>query len=628
MPIGLAEKYAQERDKRIRPDGQSQYITLHTREFQALEKDLWVDYRDLGSREPPLKDRDEVKFLIIGGGHNGLLFAYRLIEAGFKSEDICIVDIAGGFGGTWYWNRYPGLMCDIEGYIYLPLLEETGYIPRHKYSYGPEIRGQSERIAAKWNIRGLFCTKVDSQVWNDDKGRWSLEMTRSLGPGQDAVHMSVKAQFVFPAGGVLSIPKIPYSPGFEQFRSRNHVFHTSRWDYEYTGGSETNPVMVNLRNKRVAIIGTGATAIQAVPELAKWAKHLYVVQRTPSYCGERVQRETNPETWLKVADQPGWQNKRRINFNHFVTNDPVPVDLVNDGWTHTPGVAGLIGGPGIVTPERVKDHIDSLFAIDVKRAEKVRERIEREVKDTDVAEKLKPWYPGWCKRPTFNDSYLTSFNQPNVTLIDTDGKGLEGYTERGILCRGEEIEIDLLILSTGFISGGTQNPSDRLGSPIIGRDERPIANKWESGDFGNLFGMATHQYPNMFATLLTGTAGSYNMTSLYDVVARLSAHIIAEASRQAADPDNLVIEASKTAEDQYVEEVKKRSLWYSALRTCTPSYFTAEGDSLKPPKTAEEANLKSRKAGWGTGIVDYQRMVEEYIGRGENKLEGFDLRIV
>lgn len=331
----------------------------------------------------------------------------------------------------------------------------------------------------------LFCTTVDNQVWNDEKGRCTLKMTRHFGPGESPIHLSVQAQFVLPAGGVLSIPKIPRAPNFDQFRRHVHVFHTSRWDYKYTGGSEASPEMVNLRGKRVAIVGTGATSIQVVPELAKWAKHLYVIQRTPSYCGERLQRETDPETWAKVADGPGWQNRRRINFNHFVTNDPVPVDLVNDGWTDTPGVAGLIGGPKIVTSEGVKEHIDSLLTVDEKRANKVRARIEREVKDPVIDEKLKPWYPGWCKRPTFNDGYLATFNRPNVTLVDTDGKGLEGYTEHGILCGGQDIEVDVLVLSTGFFSGGTLNQCERLDSDIIGRDGRPFADKWAKGDFGN-----------------------------------------------------------------------------------------------------------------------------------------------
>ncbi|KAM0806665.1 hypothetical protein AB5N19_07002 [Seiridium cardinale] len=625
MTIDLVEKYALERNKRIRPDGLKQYMDTRTPGVQDLAKDPWVDYDALAKQPVPLRDGSHIRFVIIGAGHNGLLFAARLIEAGFKTEEIVIVDTAGGFGGTWYWNRYPGLMCDVEGYVYLPLLEETGYMPKHKYSYGAEIRGQSERIAAKWKIQAMFCTKVEEQKWDDDKRQWTLKIIRNLGPSREPENMTVTSQFILSAGGVLSIPKVPKAPGFQEFRRSHHVFHTSRWDYNYTGGSQQDPSMVNLQNKRVAIIGTGATAVQAVPELAKWAKHLYVIQRTPSYCGERNQRETDPHAWAQIAGQPGWQRERQINFNHFVTNDPVDVDLVNDGWTATLGAAGLIGSPRRVTPETVDQFIDELVQVDTPQANKVRDRIGREIRDPLTAEKLKPWYPGWCKRPTFNDDYLQSFNRPNVTLVDTDGKGIESFTELGLKAGGQELEIDVLILATGFISGGTQTPSQRLDAPIIGRNGRSIDDKWTSADFGTLFGITLHQFPNYFASFFPGGTASYNLTSGYDIGAKLIAYVIAEACRTAEDPGRLVIEASKASEDLYSREVSSRALGSAALRICTPTYFTGEGTLTQRPATAEEAQLKAKKANWGTGINEFRKMVESYMSRRENVLEGFEL---
>lgn len=400
----------------------------------------------LAAKGTPLKDGDRIKFLITGASHNGLLFARRLIEAGFSTKDMVLLDTAGGFGGTWYWNRYPGLMCDIESYIYLPLLEETGYVPKHKYSYGEEIRTHSERIASKWNIQGTFCTKVAHQEWDDQRGRWTVKLMRQLGPENTPEHMTVHARFVFTASGFFSIPKVPKAPGFLQLRDRHHVFHTSRWDYTYKGGSQENPSLSNLRDKRVAILGTGATAIQVVPALAKWAKHVYVIQRTPSYCGERNQRPTDAQDWVAVASHKGWQEDRRINFDHFTTNDPVAVDLVDDDFTDFPGGAGLVGSPTIITPEKVDENRTKLFQVDVKRCEKVRARIHQEIKGPSTADKLTPWYPGWCKRPTYHDEYLTSFNRPNVTLIDTDGKGIEEFTDHTIIAGGEEIEVELLVL--------------------------------------------------------------------------------------------------------------------------------------------------------------------------------------
>ncbi|KAI1841557.1 hypothetical protein JX266_012210 [Neoarthrinium moseri] len=617
----LAKKYAQEREKRMRPDGMNQFVDARSPLVQDLAKDPWVDYEALAAQELPVKNGDRVKFLIVGCGHNGLLFASRLIGAGFKSEDILLVDVAGGWGGTWYWNRYPGLMCDVEGYVYLPLLEETGYIPKHNYSFGHEIRGQSDRIAKKWNLQALFCTKVNEMKWDSNGAHWSVDMTRQLGTDREPTSIALKAQFVLSAGGILAVPKIPRAPGFQDFRARHHVFHTSRWDYAYTGGSQEIPDLVNLQDKRVAIIGTGATAVQAVPHLARWAKHLYVVQRTPSYCGERSQRLTTLESWKETADGTGWQERRSDNFNHMITNDPLDVDLVNDGWTDTPGGFGLIGNPEIVTPETVETHVDKALRVDAVRTEKVRARIAYEVRDPDTAEKLKPWYPSWCKRPTFNDDYLASFNRPNVTLIDTDGKGIDRFDQDGFVANGEKFEIDLLVMGTGFVSAAAHDPAERQDSKILGRDGRSIAEKWNSPDFGTLFGVASHQFPNFFAYHLQGSAHTYNMTSAFDTAAKLVAGIIAEASRTVPNAESLVIEATKEGEDRYTAEVKKRSLGASTLTICTPGYFTLDGELAKKPESATEIDMKARKAAWMTGINDFKRFIREFTDRKD--LEGF-----
>ncbi|KXJ85578.1 hypothetical protein Micbo1qcDRAFT_99176, partial [Microdochium bolleyi] len=440
MSAELAEKYAQERLKRLRPDAAEQYTDVRAPDVHDLAADPWVDYETLAARSQPLTDGSSTKFLIVGGGHSGLLYAARLVEAGFSPADVVIVDTAGGFGGTWYWNRYPGLMCDVEGYCYLPMLEETGYTPKHKYSYGAEIRGQSERIAAKYGLKGMFCTKVDSQVWREDKGKWQVKMTQSLGHVRGPTKLTVDVQFLILTGGVLSVPKVPRAPGFAEFRAKHDIFHTARWNYALTGGSQEVPDMEKLRDKRVAIIGTGATAVQAIPHLAKWAKHLYVVQRTPSYCGPRGQKETTPQDWAEVvASGKGWQQRRFDNLNSHLSADPEPVDLVDDGWSQNQGRAGLIGGAGwAVTPETIPQHVQKLLELDTPHAEKLRARVEETVKDPAVAQKLKAWYPGWCKRPTFNDDYLETFNRDNVTLVDTDGKGIRGYTERGIVVAGGE----------------------------------------------------------------------------------------------------------------------------------------------------------------------------------------------
>ncbi|KAH8745897.1 cyclohexanone 1,2-monooxygenase [Diaporthe sp. PMI_573] len=634
MSQELIEKYTQERAKRLRPDGVAQYIDVRSKEIQTLASDPWVNYESEAIKNAPLKDGSNIKFLICGGGHSGILYAYRLIEAGFSSKDIVNVDIAGGFGGTWYWNRYPGLMCDVEGFVYLPLLEETGYVPKHKYSYGQEIRGQSERIAAKWGLQGQFCTKVDSQTWDEDKHQWVVRMTRTLGEDLRTERLTVYADFVVGAGGILSIPKIPKLKGWSEFRAKRHAFHTSRWDYAYTGGSQEKPDMTKLKGKVVALIGTGATAVQAVPELAKWAKHLYVVQRTPSYCGPRGQAEVTPEFWSKVADGPGWQNRRRRNFNSFITNNPEPVDLVNDGWTHVPGVSGTVGSSSkIVSSDKIGDHIQELLRVDSVATEELRARISREVKDQETAEKLKPWYGTWCKRPTFHDAYLPTFNRDNVTLIDTNGKGLDSLTENGIVFDGVEYKVDCLVLATGFVVGTTNNVSEKIGAPITGRSGVSFTEAWEKPGATTAFGLFFPGFPNFAATHYRGAGFSYNLSSVYDIFARLFAHVVATVHRQKNYRHKVVFDISEKATERWAGEVAARAAWFGGLSICTPGYYTDEGETFgkgSSAKTDDDKDnyAKARQALWGSGPVDYQLRTESYVAKEGNILEDFTIDVV
>lgn len=627
MAAAVIAKYAEERDKRLnlRPDGLKQYTNIHLSEkYSDLGKDPWIDYDALAQEEPSLKDGNRIKFLITGGGHSGLLYAHRLIEAGFKSDDIRIIDTAGGFGGTWYWNRYPGLMCDVESYIYLPLLEETGFVPSYKYSPGYEIRKNAEKIAEIDNLKALFSTKVDSLEWDEEKGEWIVKMTRNFGPRHGSHGLTVRTQFVLTAGGIFPDPKVPNVPGYDLLRSQKHIFHTSRWDWDYTGGSERNPAMENLKDKVVAIIGTGATAVQAVPAVAKWAKRLYVFQRTPSHCGARKQRETDPKTWSEVAYKKGWQVERQDNFNSFLTNDPEPINLVNDGWTDTPGSSGTLGNPRLVTASELDEHFNRMIKLDLPQAEKVRARVDEVVKDPATAEKLKAWYPNWCKRPTFHDDYLEAFNKPNVVLVDTDGKGVERYTKDGLTANGTDYEIDVLILGTGFqFHMSAVAPTSRMHAKTIGRDGRELQEKWASADYGTLIGVATNQFPNLFFNAVSGFGSSFNLTSTNDVNARLVANIISQASCRARDPNKLIIEATKVGEDEYIEEVKKRALALSVIATCTPGYFSEEGSASRSHST-EGSSDSAKYAPWGGGARDFSRMVEAYKAKGD--LKGFDIR--
>ncbi|OHE91053.1 hypothetical protein CORC01_13641 [Colletotrichum orchidophilum] len=626
MSSSIALKYAEEVKKRLDPNVSREYVNLSSKVFPRLVADPFIDHEALAEEEPALHDQDHIKFLIIGGGHNGLLYAYRLIEAGFKSDEIRIVDTAGGFGGTWYWNRYPGIMCDVESYVYIPLLEETGYMPKLKYSHGSEIRGQSERIAAKWNLRGLFSTKVDGLKWDEETGEWDVEMTHNKGLEHGDEKLTVRAQFVFSAGGVFYTPHIPKLPGFDQFMSRKQVFHTSRWDYDVTGGSQDDPSLVKLKDKVVGIIGTGATAVQVIPHLARWAKHLYVFQRTASYCSPRKQKETTEETWLQVANGRGWQYKRQQNFNSFVSDEPAPVDLVNDGWTDHRAFCGLVGGTNLITPDTVEDHVARMFKMDEERANRARARIDEEVKDSDTAQALKPWYGGWCKRPTFHDDFLGTFNLPNVTLVDTDGKGVHHFTDSGVFVNGADIPLDIMVMATGFATGtkntGLGSPAERLGARVIGRGDASLDEKWAGSEHATFYSLSYHGFPNFFSYGGPGGPSSPNLTSAFDIVAKLAAHIIAKGCRDTPSSSKLVLEATREAEKEYTAESKGRALWFAPLDFCTPGYFT--GNAPGKAASDEEQRRKAGYAAWGGGVLDFQREVDKYIKKGV--LEGIDVR--
>ncbi|KAF9879169.1 cyclohexanone -monooxygenase [Colletotrichum karsti] len=628
----IKDKYEAERSKRYVAisTGKGERIKFRDSSLlDNLDQDPWANYDALAKQPAPLKGGSEIQFLILGAGHCGILFAYHLIAAGFKPSEIVVADVAGGFGGTWYWNRYPGLTCDVEGYCYLPLLEETGFVPQHRYSKGEEIRRNVECIAEKFGIQGMFCTKAKGADWDDDKKRWAVKLERNLGPKHADLNgeFVVNAQFLIPTGGIFYSPSAPDVPGLETFMKNQTIFHTARWNYEYTGGTQSQPDLVNLKDKRVGIIGTGATAVQAVPELAKWSKHLYVFQRTPSYCGPREQVQTTPESWAKVAGKAGWQYERMRNLNKFLNDHPEVTsddDLLQDGWSRARQFSGLIGSPRAkdVTISNIQDHIGRLLEQDAEISSKLREHVDHEIDDPELAEKLKAWYPGWCKRPTFHQQYLKSFNRPNVSLVDTDGQGISGYTENGILVgtgdAANEYEVDVLVLATGFATttGVDGDPSQVLGIPIRGRGGQSLTEKWGADDFGTFFGVATHDFPNLLFYTSKGATGSANTTYPLAIAAKTAAHIAKKAVQQASNAEKVEVEVSKEAEQQYTQGLQKYAAWYAAVPYCTPTYFTDYRDPSKP-------SSKGPTVGWSLGTVAFEKAVDEWADGG---LEGFAVR--
>jgi len=549
-PADLRQKYAEERTKRLRVDGNNQYQEI-TGKHEHYNTDPYVEP---GFTRPALQE--ELDAVIIGGGFGGLLAAARLQKEGITN--IRIIEKAGDFGGTWYWNRYPGAQCDIESYVYLPLLEETGYMPKEKYSFAPEIFEHAQRIGKHFNLyeRACFQTQVREARWSDEDGRWTITTDR------DDVF---RARFVIMSSGPLNRPKLPAIPGIEKFKG--HTFHTSRWDYDYTGGDTTGG-MHKLKDKRVGIIGTGATAIQSVPHLGEHAEQLYVFQRTPSSVDERGNKPTDPE-WVRTL-KPGWQDYRNNNFCSILAGIPVEEDLVGDKWTSLfKKLSELLTGK---EDSNLSDEGMAIMAeiADYQKMNEIRDRVSTTVTDPDTAEALKPWYGQWCKRPTFNDEYLPTFNRPNVKLVDTKGKGVERVTENAVVVGGVEYEVDCLIYATGFEVGTAY--TRRAEFEVYGRDGLSLSEYWADG-MKTYHGFLSNGFPNCFHMGLTQTGLAPNFTYMLNGQAVHIAHLISQVEAR----DAKSIEPTLEDEDEWVKLVTSPTFMTEYQNTCTPGYYNGEG---------------------------------------------------
>ena len=582
------KKYREERDKRLREDGNEQYIQV-TGEFAHFLDD---PYAEPGFARDAIQD--EVEVLIVGGGFGGLLAGARLRQAGV--EDIRIIDPASDFGGTWYWNRYPGIACDIESYTYLPLLEEVGYVPSQKYAFGPEILNHSQAIARKFDLYRNVCfqTRACDIEWNEDEARWIVRTNRG-----DVM----KAHYLCLATGPLNQPKLPGIPGVGEFEG--HAFHASRWDYEYTGG-DSNGNLTGLEGKRVGIIGTGATAVQCVPHIGASAEQLYVFQRTPSSIDVKESPPTDPE-WARSL-QPGWHRQRMNNFNHLVSGIPQAEDLVMDGWTDLIGklVVGLQQDPsGAASPEKIAEAVE---LADFEKMEEIRARVDAIVEDPETAEALKPYYRQFCKRPCFHNEYLETFNRPNVQLVDTHGKGVERVTKKGVVVEGKEYELDCLIYASGFEVG--TDYSRRAGLELRGRGGTTLTETWADG-VRTLHGMHVHGFPNCFimSNAQAGFTASY--PHLLDEQAKHLSYIIQTGLEKGLRK----VEVSEAGAEAWVQQCLERARnTGDFFENCTPGYYNNEG------KTSE---LSAQNGFYGGGSIEFFEILEGW--RADGRLEHMDL---
>jgi cyclohexanone monooxygenase len=588
----LRRKYNEERDKRMRADGEAQYIDA-VGDFKEFDEDPYI--KESIVRDPVSED---VEVAIIGGGLGGQLTAVELRKRGIDS--FRILEQAGDFGGTWYWNRYPGIRCDIEAYVYMPLLEEVGTVPSERYASGGEIFKHCQAIGRHFNLydRALFQTKVESVKWDDDAARWIIRTNK----GDE-----IRAHHVTVSQGPLAKVKLPGIPGIKSFKGK--MFHSARWDYDYTGGTMQGG-MTGLSGKRVAVIGTGATAVQIIPKLAETAKEVLVFQRTPSALAARNNSKTDVQ-WFK--NQPkGWQKERVTNFETNITPGTHPdADIVGDGWTDFFHRVRAGMGAAVKSGEPFNP-MDVIQKADFEKMEDLRTRIAEIVEDPALAARMTPWYNYLCKRPLFSDDFLESLNKPNVTVVDTDGKGVTEIDETAVHANGTAYEVDCIIFATGFDVAAAAHKVG--GYELVGRDGLTVDEKWKNG-MRTVHGTQMHGFPNfhVVGAISQGTT-SFNYTIALQIQADHAVDII----EKCIDERIRSIEVTSEAEDRWLERMTtphKIDL-VAYYRACTPGFLNHEGDVDGQPTFLGST--------YGGGCLAYNELIKEWRG-GDQMLADCDI---
>lgn len=591
-PAAVRAKYLAERDKRLV-------------EGRAAIRDLAADARFAGYRSDPFTPfttrppvTEECDAVIVGAGLAGLCAGAQLRMAGLSR--IRLVDEAGGIGGTWYWNRYPGVMCDVESYIYMPMLEELDYIPVDRYASGDEIRRHLVAIADKYDLAAdaLLHTRSESSEWDEASARWVIRTDRG-----DVL----RARYLVLATGILNLMKLPAIEGMEDFTG--HAFHTARWDYAYTGGGPDGG-LDRLADQVVGLMGTGASGIQCLPHLADAARHVYVFQRTPSAIGVRGNRPTAPD--FASSLEPGWQRARMDNFQAIMLGRPVEQDLTDDGWTHHfARTRRMPRDPSWTTAE----YVARMEEFDFQVMEEHRARIDDVVTDRCTAEALKPYYRYLCKRPCFHDEYLAAFNRPNVTLVDCPA-GLDRVVADGVVVDGAHIALDCIVYATGFEAESTPLPR-RVGHVVVGRDGVTLAEKWADGA-ASLWGMTTAGFPNLFLMPAPGQQA---------VVTVNHTHITVEGAEHIGRMVRLLeargvrsFEVTESAEVAWTEAIVGAYIDGSAvMAACTPSRINMEGNPQ---------SFRPRDGSYGGGLGDFfgfRQLLADWCAAGT--FDGFTLDV-
>ena len=545
-------------------------------DYIAMEGEFSRYLADVYSAPPverePLTDTCEI--LVIGAGFAGLLLWYKLREAGFQDVRFC--EKGGDVGGTWYWNRYPGIACDVESYSYLPLLEEMSAFPTMKFASGFEILEYCQSMATKFGFYDhcLFHTTVERTDWDEATGRWTVCTDRGD---------TMRARYVVLANGILTTPKLARIEGMETFAGQS--FHTSRWDYN-----------VELDGKRVGIIGTGATAVQVIPEIAKVVGQLVVFQRTPSTIDVRDQRATTREeieTWSK---EPGWARARRERLSR-----------ISSGRTALKGNDDYLSGKVADFRERrqydrqlsPQELIERQLNTNFRIMEQIRARVDSIVQDPKTSAALKPYYPYGCKRPTFHDEYLPTFNLPHVTLVDTAPLGVSTINARGVVHDGIEYPLDVLIYATGF-----QWMATSTFNMITGRDGQTLRQKWKDEGVRTFLGLHSHGFPNLF--IMSGPQGGGGQ---FNFTLGIEAHTdyVIWMLNTLRNRNTSVVDIRKEPEVDYAVHCREVDIATSALRDCL-SYYNGDG-AAEPGSLAYYGGPQK----WHALRRDAQDSLEPYV---------------
>ena len=421
-------------------------------------------------------------FAFVGGGFAGLVTARGWWRP--ASTDVRIVEKGGDFGGTWYWNRYPGAQCDTASMVYMPLLEETGHVPSEKYAHAPEILAQCQRIGRQFGLydNALFHTEVEGVDWNAAGHRWVITTNRGD---------RFTAQFIGLGTGPLHVPKLPGIPGIETFKG--HAFHTSRWDYDYTGGDPNGAPLDRLADKRVAIIGTGATAVQCVPHLAGARQQLYVIQRTPSSVDVRANTPIDPDWFASIAT-PGWQQRWLENFTQNQAGGTADEDLVQDGWTDL-SAASAPACDDSAGADEPRGHVGRLRGLRLREdgGDPRPRRGGREGPGHGAeAEGLVPA----ALQAALLPRRISAGLQPAAHPAGGHRRaGRRGDHRDGRGGGGVEYEVDCIIYASGFEVG--TGYTRRAGFDVVGRDGLKISEAWADG-MRSKHGMHVHGFPNLF----------------------------------------------------------------------------------------------------------------------------------